>query len=158
MFGSQCSDRPGNRTPPSPRLGLHTFAQCCCGNVAILNKYQPSSSNCDVRVWVEWREELVDPLDQWWRRQVSRSPEVQTTLSGNSIHSCHGEFYDECYLNNCDVCVVRSLSGPLDQWWRRQVSPVSWGSDHFLFLSCCVVSLLVKPWINSLVLKASLPF
>ena len=27
----------------------------------------------------------------------------------------HGEFYDECYLNNCDVCVVRSVSGPLDQ-------------------------------------------
>ena len=50
VLGSQCSDRPGNRTPPSLRLGLHSAAQCCCGNVAILNKYQPSSSNCDVRV------------------------------------------------------------------------------------------------------------
>ena len=28
VFGSQCSDMLGNCTPSSPRLGLHTLAQC----------------------------------------------------------------------------------------------------------------------------------
>ena len=158
MSGSQCSYRPGNRTPPSLSPGLHTLAQCWGGG----SPFQISTNTLHQTVMCEceWGEE----------GRVSGPTGPMMVTSGFPVpwgtdHSLW-QFYSfmasvmmkATLTINCDVCVVRRDSELLDQWWRRQVSP---GLLRFIPLSICLLlccECLVKPWINSLVLKASLPF
>ena len=55
VLGSQCSDMPGNRTPPSLSPGLHTLAQCWGGG----SPFQISTNTLHQTVMCEceWGEE-----------------------------------------------------------------------------------------------------